>query len=95
MPYLPPNQRLVLDPLIEELAAATKRIVRESGDEETAFAGILNYCCTKLALKTIPERRYYAMALVYGVFGTVAEEFYRRYVVPYENEQIEKQGDVY
>ena len=95
MPYISQGQRLNLDPHIEKLAGVIKEAAAELGDEKTAFAGVLNYCCTKLALTVIPERRYYAMALVQGVFNTMAQEFYRRYVAPYEDEQIKKNGDVY
>ncbi|KKU86189.1 MAG: hypothetical protein UY15_C0014G0031 [Parcubacteria group bacterium GW2011_GWA2_47_9] len=95
MPYIPQQHRPKLDPKIEELAKAIKEVSKELGDEKTDFAGVLNYCCTRLALEVIPERRYKFMALVHGAFGTMAEEFYRRYVAPYENEQIEKNGDVY
>lgn len=95
MPYIPKEHRPRLDPAIEELAAAIKKVARESGDEKTDFAGALNYCCTELALKLIPERRYKWMALIYGIFGTTTEEFYRRYIAPYEDVQMKKHGDVY
>lgn len=95
MPYIPQEHRPKLDPYIEELAKAIKDVSKEMGGEKTSFAGILNYCCTRLALRIIPERRYYAMALLQGVFETMAQEFYRRYVAPYEDEQIKKNGDVY
>lgn len=95
MPYIPQQYRPKLDSHIEELAKAIKKVAQEVGDEKTSFAGVLNYCCTRLALEIIPEKRYYAMALIHGVFDTIAKEFYRRYVAPYEDEQIEKSGDVY
>lgn len=95
MPYIPQQHRPKLDPHIGELAKAIKAVAAELGDEKTAFSGVLNYCCTRLALEVIPERRYYAMALLHGVFETIAQEFYRRYVASYEDEQIAKNGDVY
>ena len=30
-----------------------------------------------------------------GVFKNIADEFYRRYAVPYEDEKIAEHGDVY
>ena len=51
--------------------------------------------CTKLALQVIPVRRYWTIALVVGVFKNIADEFYRRYAVPYEDEKIAEHGDVY
>ena len=48
-----------------------------------------------LALGIIPEKRYWAIALIAGVLQNIGDEFYRRYAVPYEDEQIQKNGDVY
>ena len=94
MPYIDPKFRKELDPHIEKLAEAIKKVAARQ-KQEAAFAGFLNYTCTKLALKVIPARKYWVIALVVGVFKNVADEFYRRFGVPYEDEQIEKSGDVY
>lgn len=97
MPYIHPHHRQELDPLIDQLA---DRIVQEAGkiDQEAAFAGLLNYTCTRLALKIIRLRfgrlRYWLIALVTGTFKNIADEFYRRLGAPYEEKQIAKNGDV-
>jgi membrane associated rhomboid family serine protease len=43
---------------------------------------LLNYACTRLALKVVRERfgtlRYWLIALLTGIFKNVADEFYRR-----------------
>jgi hypothetical protein len=97
MPYIPPQPRQSLDPLIDQLAAT---IVNESGwmGQEAALAGLLNYACTRLALKIIRLRfgrlRYWLIALVTGTFKNIADEFYRRLAAPYEDRQIEINGDV-
>lgn len=92
MPYIAPEDRPALDAAIDELAAA---ISRKAADRDGAFDGYLNYAITRLALGVIPSRRYQSMARVTGVLENVKQEFYRRYVTPYEDEQIEKSGDVY
>ncbi|MEK7520599.1 MAG: hypothetical protein AAB560_00785 [Patescibacteria group bacterium] len=94
MPYISQNNRNRLDPRIAKLAEEINAVAKETGDEKT-FAGLLNYACTKLALQTIPEKRYWAIALISGVFKNIGEEFYRRFAAPYEDEQIKKNGDVY
>lgn len=94
MPYIPQKYRPALDEYIDKLAEEIKKAALKEGGEG-AFAGFLNYCSTRLALKTIPERRYWAIALIVGVFKNVADEFYRRYAAPYEDEKIKKEGDVY
>lgn len=97
MPYIKQEDRKQLDPLIDALA---DKIVSRSKDQEgkAAFAGLLNYSCTRLALKVIKLRfgkiRYWIIATTVGTFKNIADEFYRRVGVPYEDKQIEKNGDV-
>ncbi len=103
MPYILAEDRTRLDVHIEALAKEIIAIADEyktkaEGAGRTAdgsFAGLLNYACTRLALEVVPERRYWTIALVSGVFKNIGDEFYRRYGVPYEEEQIAKNGDVY
>ena len=63
-----------------------------------AFAGLLNYTCTRLALKIVRQQfgsmHYWIIAILTGTFKNIADEFYRRIALPYENRQIEKSGDV-
>lgn len=94
MPYIPAANRPALDQHIDALAAEINKQAKEFG-YDGAFAGLLNYSCTRLAIKTLPARRYWVIAIVTGVFKNIADEFYRRYGVPYEDEQIAKNGDVY
>lgn len=91
MPYIKQAQREKLDPYIDALVKAINELTPDS----LVQAGILNYCCTKLGLDLIPVRQYWAIALKSGVFRNIADEFYRRYAVPYENEKIESNGDCY
>ncbi|PIQ73980.1 MAG: hypothetical protein CO002_03030 [Candidatus Portnoybacteria bacterium CG_4_8_14_3_um_filter_44_10] len=93
MPYIKQEQRITLDKHIERLAEEIKKL--SAGDDKTAFAGLLNYSCTKLALALIPKRGYAFIALITGVFKNIADEFYRRYAAPYEDEKIKENGDVY
>ena len=94
MPYIKQELRPRLDNHIEALSQEIKKIAEEQADPH-AVAGLLNYTCTTLGLKVIPEKRYWAIALIAGVFRNIGDEFYRRYAAPYEDEQISKNGDVY
>lgn len=94
MPYISGGAREELDPFIDDLADRIVRLAREEGGD-AAFAGFLNYSCTKLALKVMPVRRYWSIATVIGVFRNVADEFYRRVGAPYEDEKRAEHGDVY
>lgn len=97
MPYIKPESRDRLDDSINELA---RRIVDISRQEEGdgAFAGLLNYSCTRLALEVVRLRfghiKYWLIAIVAGVFSNVAGEFYRRLATPYEDKQIKSHGDI-
>lgn len=97
MPYIAPKNRKNLDAHIDALAEA---IVAEAKQEtnEAAFAGLLNYSVTRLALKIIKLQfgkiRYWIVATVTGTFKNIADEFYRRLASPYEDKQIKANGDV-
>ena len=97
MPYISPSSRREFDVLIDQLAA---RIVQEARkhEDDGAFAGLLNYACTRLALKVIRQRfgqmRYWLIAMITGTFKNIADEFYRRLGGAYEDRQIARSGDV-
>jgi hypothetical protein len=97
MPYIKPEDRISLDPFIDSLAKEIVRKSKEAGND-AAYAGFLNYVCTRLALKIIKlqfvKARYWIIATTTGVFHNVADEFYRRFAAPYEDVQIKKNGDV-
>ena len=94
MPYIPPELRPDLDQHIAALAEAINTAAAGL-DGDAAYAGLLNYACTTLAIKTMPARRYWAIATTSGVLANISDEFYRRFAVPYEDEQIARNGDVY
>jgi hypothetical protein len=97
MPYISLGHRQALDPLIDKLALQIVHEAQVMG-YDGAFAGLLNYTCTRLALKVVRHRygamRYWIIAILTGIFKNISDEFYRRIAVPYENRQIEKSGDV-
>jgi hypothetical protein len=97
MPYVKAEYRSALDPAIREVAHVITDLAR-SMPEETAFAGLLNYACTSIAIQVVESRfgavRYGVVATVTGVFKNIADEFYRRVAAPYEDRQIRINGDV-
>ena len=97
MPYIPQKDRIKLDPFIDSLAEEIVSISKKEGND-AAYAGFLNYVCTRLALKIIKlqfgKARYWIIATTTGVFHNAADEFYRRFAVPYENGKSKKDGDV-
>lgn len=98
MPYIPAENRPTLDEEIDKLSDKIVEISKEYG-YDGAFAGLLNYTCTTLANKILKKQfgnlRYWQIAIVTGTFKNIADEFYRRAAVPYEDIQINKNGDCY
>jgi len=96
MPYIKQEQRKKLDSAIDELSDRVVSVVK--GEDDNAFAGVLNYVSTRLALSIIRKKfgkiRYWMIAIITGVFKNVADEFYRRLAVPYEDKKIDEEGDV-
>lgn len=97
MPYISPELRRELDPLIDALADRLAAQAEGAGDDG-AFTGLLNYSCTRLALAVVRRRfgglRYWLIAALSGVFQNLATEFYRRVAVPYEDLKRAQNGDV-
>lgn len=97
MPYIKAHHRRELDGLIDQLAA--KIIGQVKGHEDPgAFAGLLNYACTRLALQVVRRQfgqmRYWLIAILTGTFKNIGDEFYRRLGAAYEDKQMALSGDV-
>ena len=97
MPYIAQKDRKKLDPLINKLADQIIKLAKEE-KYDAAFAGLLNYVSTSLALKVVRglfgKIRYWIIATVTGTFKNVADEFYQRIGRPYEDSKIKTEGDV-
>ncbi len=94
MPYIKQELRTEIDHNIESLAAK----INQLSENDTDLAGVLNYTISslisKLLLNKFEKLRYWHSPLVRGVLMDVADEFYRRIMVPYEDKQIINNGDV-
>ena len=97
MPYIKAPLRQKIDPLIDQLASGIIAQVQQ-GEDPGAFAGALNYACTRLALQIVRRQcgqmRYWLIAMLTGVFKNISDEFYRRLAAPYEDKQMARSGDV-
>lgn len=88
MPYIQQYRRKELDAEIDQLA------------EKIEAEGELNYVFTRLAAIFTRKLRdkgwgeYGVFNAVMGIFESAKLEFYRRRVVPYEDQKIEENGDV-
>lgn len=93
MPYIEESERTHLDPHIERLAEEME-MGFQSSPQHLKKAGRLNYVISRLMVLTLPEKRYWALALVVGTVICAVFEFYRRFVGPHEDEAIKKNGDI-
>lgn len=68
----------------------------DNQDCEAITAGELNYQFTMLARKYLDDSAgtYKVMNEIIGAFECAKLEFYRRIVVPYEEEKIRENGDL-
>lgn len=57
--------------------------------------GDLNFAITKLLLCTLPHSSYSQLGDSIKALECAKLEFYRRMLVPYEDEKCEQNGDVY
>jgi len=79
---------------IKNLAEEINLMVQEKSDKKL-FTGLFNYCGTTLALRVVPCHCFWVLELFSKVLEEVNFEFYQIYAVPYEDEKIEENGDVY
>ena len=77
------ERRVVLDPHIQRLA----QVIDGHGE--------LNYVLTMLAGSQIRSLNYADLAAVYGDLQLVAQEFWRRIIIPYEEGKRKENGDCF
>ena len=89
MPYIPKQDRVILDYLIFDLTA---RVLAKDG-----LAGRLNYSVSSM-INIILEKEgmsYSKVNEIIGALECIKLELYRRVAAPYEDLKIEENGDVY
>ena len=91
MPYLKQNTRDVLDGALNDLIRQAQ-ILTKGGE---SWAGIVNYCATRLTLGVLPKVDYAHLSQAVGTLYCTAAEFYRRKVAPYEDQKVQENGDVF
>ena len=92
MPYIDKEDRYKYDVLIHQIAALVP-------DEHTKRPGEINYIISKLMKKIYGydidrPLRYWAWNELRGAMENAISEIYRRYVGPYEDQAITKNGDI-
>jgi hypothetical protein len=87
MPYVPKESRARLDEHVNKL-------VQEIADRDVQ-AGEVNYVIYAFLLRIFKMYpRYRTINIIDGVLKDVGQELYRRHFGPYEDEAIERNGDI-
>ncbi len=84
MPYIKQEERLKLDEKIESL------------NTNIETEGQLNYVITRLCIRYLQKNGtcYKVLNIIDGVLDCAKQEFYRRFIAPYEDKKIKENGDV-
>lgn len=88
VPYITREERAELDGEVDALVQKLSTAPPEKMD------GRLNYVITRLLVQLYPPG-YFNCNRALGVLSSVAHEYYRRRVAPYEDRKIKENGDVY
>ncbi|MEM2367012.1 MAG: hypothetical protein QXQ50_02115 [Candidatus Bathyarchaeia archaeon] len=87
MPYIKPERRPELDKIIEQILIFMQKLPNRERD------GCLNYLFTK-TLKTLFKPSYFNYERIMGLLSCIQQEFYRRWISPYEDSKMKEHGDV-
>ncbi len=88
MPYIKKQDRKKFDLIIKNLVEILKKEPIEKQD------GDINYITSKILLETYQPQRYFNFNRAMGVLESIKQEFYRRFIAPYEDKKIQENGDI-
>lgn len=94
MPYIADKDRQYLKPALDPLIAHIKEMVREDRTIERA-PGFYNYIISIILKESMGGVSYTKVNAAIGVLNCALQEFYRRIGIPYEEEKIRENGDVF
>lgn len=92
MPYIAPEKREQLDPVIEDLVRTLRDLSLD--DPKDNVGGNLNYVFS-VVLNRLYTNGYKDIQNAVGLLNCIALEYYVRYAVPYERQKAFDNGDVY
>ncbi len=88
MPYIKPDSRMKYQEGIDSLLGAFN-------ETDELKVGDVNYVVSTLVWELFKNKYSYTQANnLIGALECVKQEFYRRMVVPYEEEKIKENGDI-
>lgn len=94
MPYIKQELRANLDRYLENVEAEIRSLKAEGKINDKGVAGCLTYCVFKLIRRFYSDGRWYDKMDAEKVCKSAITEYMRRFVYPYEDQAIERNGDV-
>jgi hypothetical protein len=92
MPYIVPEKRQALDPVIEDLIRTLRDLSLD--DPNDNVGGNLNYVFS-VVLNRLYTNGYADIQNAIGLLNCIALEYYRKYAEPYEDSKEYSNGKVY
>ena len=99
MPYIPQDQRAVIDPAVNQLVEAIKKATVRKGTAGRPIPpdSAMNYAMTRLVVHLLlpgnPD--YMSLERAVGVLDCVKMELYRKVAAPYEDKKEAENGEVH
>ena len=93
MPYIVPEKRRVLDPVVDDLVRALRDLQLDDTGKDNV-EGNLNYVFSAV-LNKLYTNNYADINNAIGLLNCIALEYYQRFAVPYEKQKAFDNGDVY
>ncbi|MEM3823349.1 MAG: hypothetical protein QXH87_00265 [Candidatus Bathyarchaeia archaeon] len=87
MPYIKPEKRPDLDRIVNQILTHFEKVEEKDKD------GQLNYLFTK-TLKSLYKPSYFNFERIMGLLACIQQEFYRRWISPYEDSKMKEHGDI-
>jgi hypothetical protein len=92
MPYITPNYRKELEPLIDALSQKINEIHKLNPNQTRD--GLMNFSLTEIIHQVFPNPRYTDMNEIIGFLECCKLEYYRKTASPYEDKKESENGPV-
>lgn len=94
MPYIKKESRPMIDDYLDLLIARLDKKIASGELSQKDLAGCLTYITFKLIRHFYAEGKWYDKMDAEKVCASAIDEFKRRFLHPYEDKAIERNGDV-
>ena len=95
MPYIKPEERNKWEEALNHIAFQIESIKQDHKEtQQTQLDGELNYLITHILIMAY-SKKYFDCNRAVGMLECCKQEFYRKFIGPYEDHKAIENGDVY